>query len=97
MKTHTDSRRDITALCGLHETPKRPWKAAFGTYYKNEWWFWIVDVCSVLTQSPDAGVCWRTLKQRINEEGNEAVTFCHGLILTVFEEGLRQADKEKEL
>jgi hypothetical protein len=96
MKTHTDGRHDITALCGLHETPERPWKAAFGTYYKNEWCFSIVDVCSVLTQSPDSGACRRKLQQRINEEESEVVTFCHGLKMTAFEKGLRQTDEEKD-
>ena len=51
------------------------------TIHKNEWWFSIVDVCSVLTGSADAGAYWRKLKQRLNEEGSEVVTFCHGLKL----------------
>ncbi len=41
----------------------------------------MVDICGVLTDSPDAGSYWRKLKQRLNEEGSEAVTFCHGLKL----------------
>ena len=53
------------------------------TIYNNEWWFSIVDVCEVLTDSPDAGAYWRKLKQRLNEEGSEVVTFCHGLKLEV--------------
>jgi len=49
--------------------------------YNNEWWFSVVDVCEVLTESPDAGAYWRKLKQRLKEEGSEVVTFCHGLKL----------------
>jgi len=49
--------------------------------HKNEWWFSIVDVCGVLTESADAGAYWRKLKQRLKEEGSEVVTFCHGLKL----------------
>ena len=49
--------------------------------HKNEWWFSVVDVCGALTESPDAGAYWRKLKQRLNEEGSEVVTFCHGLKL----------------
>lgn len=49
--------------------------------YKNEWWFSVTDVCKVLTDSVDAGAYWRKLKQRLREEGNEVVTFCHGLKL----------------
>ncbi len=49
--------------------------------FKNEWWFSIVDVCSVLLESSDAGAYWRKLKQRLAAEGSEVVTFCHGLKL----------------
>jgi DNA-damage-inducible protein D len=45
------------------------------------WWFSVVDVCGVLTDSPDAGAYWRKLKQRLVAEGSEVVTFCHGLKL----------------
>jgi len=51
------------------------------TLYKNEWWFSVIDVCGVLTDSSDAGAYWRKLKQRLSEEGSEVVTFCHGLKL----------------
>ena len=49
--------------------------------YNNEWWFSVVDVVDVLTDSVDAGAYWRKLKQRLTEEGSEVVTFCHGLKL----------------
>ena len=49
--------------------------------YKNEWWFSVVDVIAVLTESIDAGAYWRKLKQRLKEEGGEVVTFCHELKL----------------
>jgi DNA-damage-inducible protein D len=51
------------------------------TVHDNEWWFSVVDVCGALTDSPDAGAYWRKLKQRLNEEGSQVVTFCHGLKL----------------
>jgi hypothetical protein len=51
------------------------------TWHSEEWWFSVVDVCGVLTDSPDAGAYWRKLKQRLSAEGSEAVTFCHGLKL----------------
>ena len=52
------------------------------TLHNNEWWFSVVDVVEVLTNSVDPGSYWRKLKQRLNEEGSEVVTFCHGLKLT---------------
>jgi DNA-damage-inducible protein D len=51
------------------------------TWHNEEWWFSVVDVMSVLTESPDAGAYWRKLKQRLIVEGSEVVTFCHGLKL----------------
>lgn len=50
-------------------------------WHNDEWWFSVVDVCSVLTDSLDAGAYWRKLKQRLIKEGSEVVTFCHGLKL----------------
>lgn len=51
------------------------------TLHNHEWWFSVVDVCYALTGSVDAGAYWRKLKQRLNEEGSEVVTHCHGLKL----------------
>lgn len=50
-------------------------------WHDDEWWFSVVDVCAVLTDSRDAGAYWRKLKQRLGAEGSEVVTFCHGLKL----------------
>jgi len=49
--------------------------------HNKEWWFSVVDVVAVLTDSPDAGAYWRKLKQRLVAEGSQVVTFCHGLKL----------------
>ena len=49
---------------------------------KEKWFFSIVDVCGVLTDSKDyltARKYWNKLKQRLKEEGNETVTNCHQL------------------
>jgi len=62
------------------------------TLHNNEWWFSIVDVCGALTNSPDAGAYWRKLKQRLNAEGSEVVTFCHGLKLPAPDGKMRQTD-----
>lgn len=56
-------------------------KAIRRTWHSEEWWFSVVDVCGVLTDSLDAGAYWRKLKQRLSAEGSEVVTFCHGLKL----------------
>lgn len=56
-------------------------KAIRRVWQQSEWWFSVVDVCAVLTESADAGAYWRKLKQRLGTEGSEVVTFCHGLKL----------------
>ena len=43
---------------------------------KEEWYFSVVDVVGVLTESVDATGYWRKLKQRLKKEGNETVTNC---------------------
>ena len=51
---------------------------------EEKWYFSIVDVCGVLTDSKDALTArkyWNKLKQRLKEEGNETVTNCHQLKL----------------
>ena len=48
---------------------------------KEEWYFSIIDVVNVLTDSRDAGAYWRKLKQRLKEDGSKVVTFCHALKL----------------
>jgi len=45
----------------------------------EKWWFSVVDIVEVLTESIDPTAYWRKLKQRLREEGNETVTNCHGL------------------
>ena len=49
---------------------------------KDEWYFSVVDVVAVLTDSVDPAAYWRKLKQRLKAEGNETVTNCHGLKMT---------------
>ena len=61
-------------------------------WHNEEWWFSVVDVCATLTASPDAGAYWRKLKQRLNAEGGQPVTFCHGLKLTASDGKQRETD-----
>lgn len=48
---------------------------------KEKWFFSVVDVVGVLTESVDGRKYWNKLKQRLREEGNESVTNCHQLKL----------------
>ncbi|NDE90309.1 MAG: phage antirepressor protein [Alphaproteobacteria bacterium] len=61
-------------------------------WHNEEWWFSVIDVVAVLTDSRDAGAYWRKLKQRLKEEGSEVVTFCHELKLLAPDGKLRETD-----
>ena len=56
----------------------------------EEWYFAIVDVVAVLTDSPNPQTYWRVMKKRLKDEGNETVTNCNAL-------KLRAADGKKRL
>ena len=45
----------------------------------GKWYFAIVDVIAILSDSSNPQVYWRVLKKRLLAEGNETVTNCNGL------------------
>ncbi len=59
---------------------------------REEWYFSIVDVCGVLTESKDPQAYWRKLKQRLKDEGNETVTNCHALKMLAPDGKMRLTD-----
>jgi hypothetical protein len=59
---------------------------------KQEWYFSVVDVIAVLTESVDPASYWRKLKERLKKEGNETVTHCHGLKMTAPDGKMRVTD-----
>jgi hypothetical protein len=60
--------------------------------HNDEWFFSVVDVVAVLTESADASAYWRKLKQRLGVEGGQPVTFCHGLKLVAEDGKMRVMD-----
>ncbi|MDZ4252726.1 MAG: Bro-N domain-containing protein [Sulfuritalea sp.] len=59
---------------------------------REAWYFSIVDVVAILTDSADPSAYWRKLKQRLKAEGNETVTNCHGLKMTAVDGKSRLTD-----
>ncbi|MBZ4218545.1 BRO family protein [Mycoplasma tauri] len=59
---------------------------------KEEWYFSVVDVVAVLTESKDPQVYWRVLKKRLKDEGNETVTNCNALKMKAADGKLRLTD-----
>lgn len=58
----------------------------------EEWYFSVVDVIAVLTDSPNPSTYWRVLKKRLKDEGNETVTSCNGLKMTAADGKKRMTD-----
>lgn len=59
---------------------------------QEKWYFSIIDVIEILTESSDPSAYWRKLKQRLKAEGNETVTNCHGLKLQAKDGKMRLTD-----
>ena len=55
----------------------------------EEWYFSIVDVVAVLTDSPNPNNYWKVLKKRLKDEGNQSVTNCNQLKLKSHRDGKR--------
>ncbi len=56
---------------------------------QEEWYFSIVDVVGVLTESPDPNNYWKVLKKRLKDEGSQLVTSCNQLKLKSPKDGKR--------
>ena len=65
---------------------------SFWNEEEQKWYFSIIDVVAILTQSFDPNAYWRKLKQRLKEEGNETVTNCHGLKMEAADGKMRLSD-----
>ncbi|KAF5074618.1 hypothetical protein DSECCO2_179840 [anaerobic digester metagenome] len=59
---------------------------------EEKWYFSIVDVVGILSESVDGRKYWNKLKQRLKEEGNETVTNCHQLKMLAADGKMRLTD-----
>jgi hypothetical protein len=62
-------------------------------WHNDEWWYAVVDVIEVLTESPNPAVYWRVLKKRLLDEGaDQTVTKCNGFKLKAIDGKMRLTD-----
>ncbi len=61
-------------------------------WHQWQWFFVVVDIIYVLTESIDSSAYRRKLKQRLKEEWNETVTNCHTLKLLAKDNKMRSFD-----
>ena len=59
---------------------------------QEKWYFSIIDVIAVLTESPNPQTYWRVLKKRLKDEGNETVTNCNALKMRAADGKMRLTD-----
>lgn len=71
-----DNKKEITKISIFEQKEIRK------VWYNDEWWFSVVDVVAVLTESGDANNYWYMLKSRVkSEDGIELSTICGRLKL----------------
>jgi hypothetical protein len=58
----------------------------------EKWYFSIVDVVGVLSESENPQIYWRVLKKRLLGEGNETVTNCNALKMPAADGKMRLTD-----
>jgi hypothetical protein len=59
---------------------------------EEKYYFSIVDVIAVLTESPNPQVYWRVMKKRLSDEGNQTVRNCNGLKMLAADGKMRLTD-----
>jgi len=59
---------------------------------EEEWYFSVVDVVGILTDSPNPRKYWSVLKTRLKQEGNETATNCSQLKLLMTDGKMRLTD-----
>ena len=62
-------------------------------WHDEQWYFAVVDVLEVLTESKNPSVYWRVLKKRLLDEGaNETVTNCNAFKMPAVDGKMRSTD-----
>lgn len=59
---------------------------------QEKWYFSVVDVVAVLSNSTSPLAYWRKMKERLKKEGSETVTKCHGLKMLAADGKMRLTD-----
>lgn len=59
---------------------------------QEKWYFSVVDVCAVLSESKNPQTYWRVLKKRLTDEGNQTVTNCNAFKMRAADGKMRMTD-----
>ncbi|MFA6251930.1 MAG: hypothetical protein WCX74_00770 [Candidatus Paceibacterota bacterium] len=59
---------------------------------QEKWYFSVVDIIGILSQSADPRNYWKVLKNRLKAEGSEVVTKCNQLKMLAEDGKMRETD-----
>lgn len=59
---------------------------------QEKWYFSVVDVVAILTESNNPQTYWRVLKKRLTDEGNQTVTNCNAFKMRAADGKMRLTD-----
>lgn len=80
-------KKDNSIILFNNKQVRRHWSSN-----KEKWYFAVVDVVMILTDSVNPQSYWRKLKERLLKEGNESVTNCHTLKMKARDGKMRKID-----
>ena len=86
MKINNKDKKNSIKLFEEHKV-RTSWNSE-----EEKWYFSVIDIVAILTESKDPTAYWRKLKQRLKAEGNETVTNCHGLKMVAPDGKMRLTD-----
>ena len=86
MKINNNDKKNSIKLFEEHKV-RTSWNRE-----EEKWYFSVIDIVAILTESKDPTAYWRKLKQRLKAEGNETVTICHGLKMVAPDGKMRLTD-----
>ena len=61
-------------------------------WFNDEWFYSVVDIAGILSESSNPNNYWKVLKSRLKKEGSELVTNCNRLKLIAEDGKLRETD-----
>ena len=86
-KWHKNMKKHVIIKLFEHKKVRTFWSEE-----NEKWYFSVVDVLEILTDSVDIASYWRKFKQRLKSENNETVTNLHALKMVAADGKMRMTD-----
>ena len=86
MNTNNKDKKNTIKLFEQHKV-RTSWQSE-----EEKWYFSVVDIGAILTESDDPRNYWKVLKNRLSKEGNQTVTDCNQLKMIAHDGKMRLTD-----